>query len=257
MVGPLGSQEFSAPQGQWVPLRPVARGLAVGVLMAGLGGCAAGHIAPLSKPVQSVQMGLTDAQIELRVQADALRRTPWDGADAAPAQASGTGFSVGQIFGMLVDGLPSGEPAQPQDPSGDTAPQPALSTVAERYLASIETVAPGPEARDQAVLRDMVRRTTLTRRFVSAACKVVADHRIAGLPAGDDRSEDIRNDYVLITDMLAQLQAQMATFDEVAGALSGTETAPDPLMAQALTQWRGEVDALAVLKRSIGASPLS
>ena len=215
------------------------------------GGCAAGHIAPLSKAPQEVSVGLSEAQIELRVQADALRRTPWDGEEAADKDAGA--FSVGQLFGILVDGM---GPADTDGLPPSASDVPALSADATRYLSSLETRFAGETARADAVNRAVEARAVLTRRFISAASHVVAGHRMTAAGASDP--ETVQADLSLITDVVARLKDQYATFAEVASALGPAPAGPRPAtLTDALTRWDGEIDALEILKRSIASGRLS
>ncbi len=214
-------------------------------------GCAAGHIEPLSKPVKAVEVGLSDHQIELRVQSDALRRAPW----TAETAASG-GFTVGRLLGVLVDGMGPGAGTADTPAAGALAAGSSgtLSSGARQYLAKLETEGSQPADRLARVETDLAGRVDLTRRFVSAASHVVAAHRVSA-PTGAG-TETAQEDLRLIRETLAALRTQRATFEEVIATLRD-EAGQRPAAKQSLEAFTGEIASLEILKQSVALDSLS
>ncbi len=231
---------------RWRRVMSLASALVVtGALAAG---CAAGHIERFSQPADDVTIGLAPDQVELRVQADAARRTPWQG---GPEDESG--LSMGALFDILVDGMPSAE-SPSSDPAATMAQAGGLSEEARRYLTVLKADFEAPADQAAAVKRHLTARTTVTRQFISAASHVAAGLRLKHLDFTAD--ESVREDLRLIAETLSRLKAQRATFGEVASILAVNDaTAQD--LPQALDRLDQAISALELLTRSMGSDRLS
>ncbi|MGF1455531.1 MAG: hypothetical protein ACFB6R_09165 [Alphaproteobacteria bacterium] len=218
--------------------------------------CAAGHIEPLSQPVKSVTIGLSDAQVDLRAMAEKARRTPWTAVTGnAPA------FSASTVLTVLLDGL--GALVDDEDGSVETAPpaRTVLSANAQSYLSSLSD-------RSEASLRmaslqdDVSERIRITRSFMGAASTVLAGHRLeagaGGAPvdreaAGRDASDREADDRDVIAATIEALKEQHAVFAEVSGALFANG-ASGTLVFRALGVWHQDLAALERLQRSLSDS---
>lgn len=217
----------------------VRRLLLAALVAPALGACAAGKIEPFSKPVQSVTVGLTDAQTELRVVADAIERTPW--ADGGGASSS---LSIASVFAVLVSGIGAAEPDAESPEVGTAAP---LSASAKAYRAVIEAEGSAPGDR---LARDVAARIRLTRRLLSAGSQVMAAHRVQvqnGLSAEQADDQDI------LGRAARQLQEQHGVIAETAATLAPATLAG---LTDAMSVWEEDIAALERLQ-SVAAAGLA
>lgn len=216
-----------------------------------LSGCAAGHIEPFSKPVQSVTVGLTEAQTELRVSGDALKRTPW----LDPEQRNAS-LSLTSVFTVLVDGL--GAVTGQGGDQAETPVRPALAHLSEparAYVERLDAHGERPGLQLAAVETDLAGRIKITRRFLTAASQVLASHRLEA----SDRAGFVhhaRDDMALIADVADTLQTQHRIFTEVTGALT-VAGGSSSMAVRGLGVWYEDIVALDLLAKSVSDTTLS
>ncbi len=243
-------------------LKPVAATM-IGAFL--LSGCAAGHIQTISAPVDDVYTGLSEAQIELRVSAKALGDAPWSDTEAPALSA----FSLSSIMTVMIDGVQSLTPPADQDstkPDATERPEKALSAQAQAYLAGLDGNRTDPRHGFES---DLMARASVTRRFLAAASRVAAEHRIAEAGPSrqsnarqpDARRPNVSEDRALIVEVSSLLKAQRAVFGEVAGVLE-PDAGSDPehragnapasaSLGRILALWNRDVEAIAALSDAL------